>query len=188
MRFIALAGARVLRECVSAWPQSDHYVRVVARLFQKADRLVEGVVGVVGVWRFVTSVSHTEDGKMNRQSPAGATGYIIYTADGHVAYLRMRSLGPAFASGTLEGGTPEEKIAAFDNFAAYCGTYEVQDNTVVHHVEASLLPNIVGTNLVRTFSISGDELTVTTPLGPSHVTGTTHTTTLVFQRATSPVT
>jgi hypothetical protein len=105
-----------------------------------------------------------------------------------MAYLRMRSAGTRFASGSLEGGTPEEKIAAFDNFQAYCGTYEVRDNTVVHHVEASLLPNIVGTDLVRTFSISGDELRVTTPLGPSHVTATMHTTTLVFQRAKSPAT
>jgi hypothetical protein len=112
----------------------------------------------------------------------------MYTADGHMAYLRMRSLGPAFASGNLDGATPEEKIAAFDNFQAYCGTYEVQDHTVVHHVEASSVPNIVGTDLVRTFSIDGDELKVTTPLGSSHVTGTTHTTTLVFQRAESRAT
>jgi hypothetical protein len=105
-----------------------------------------------------------------------------------MAFLRMQSVGPGFASGSLEAGTPEEKIAAFDNFIAYCGTYEVQDSTVVHHVEASLLPNVVGTDLVRTFTISDDELRVTTPLGPSHVTGTTHTTTLVFQRARSQVT
>jgi len=35
------------------------------------------------------------------------------------------------------------------------GHYELQDNNaVVHHVEASSFPNIVGTVFVRTFSLS----------------------------------
>jgi len=147
-----------------------------------------GSVGVVGAWRFVTSVSRTEDGNVSRQSRPGATGYIIYTDDGHMAFLNMRSTRPGFESGSQEGGTPDEKIAAFDNFVANCGTYEVEGNTVVHHVEAASVPNIVGTDLVRTFTLSGDELRVTTPLGLSPVTGTKHTTTLVFQRAKSQVT
>jgi hypothetical protein len=57
----------------------------------------------------------------------------------------------------------------------------VQDNTVVHHVEASSFPNFVGSDLVRTFTLLGDELKVTTP--PTLVAGKRETGTLVFRRA-----
>jgi hypothetical protein len=114
--------------------------------------------------------------------PEGLTGYIIYTDDGHMAFLQMRSRVPDFEAGNLAGGTPAEKAAAYDNFAAYSGTYTVQDDTVVHHVEASSFPNMVGTDFMRTFTLSGDELTVTTPLD-ARITGTSTTDTLVFQRA-----
>jgi hypothetical protein len=119
---------------------------------------------------------------VSRQSPPGAVGYIIYTGDGHMAFQLMRSRQPAFVAGNIAAGTPEEKLGAFDNFIAYCGSYELRgSNTVVHHVEASSFPNIVGTDFVRTFTLSGNELTVTTPLA-TVATATREITTLTFER------
>jgi hypothetical protein len=74
---------------------------------------------VVGAWRFVGARLTTESGEVG-DTPPDYMGYLIYTADGHVAYLRMKAQLPAFAAGNLEHGTAEEKLAAYDNFVAYC--------------------------------------------------------------------
>jgi hypothetical protein len=109
---------------------------------------------------------HFADGVV-RDTPSTYVGYIIYTADGHMAFLRMKAHLPGFAGGNIEDGTVDEKLAAYDNFVAYSGTYTLRDDhTVVHHVELSSFPNMVGEAIVRTFEVDGDILTVTT-LGPS---------------------
>ena len=128
----------------------------------------------------VSQHAQTEDGEVAQSNP-DTVGYLIYTDDGHMAYLRTLSVLSAFSDGDDRGGTPAEKIAAFDNFLGYCGTYDVRDNTVVHHVETSMLPNWVGTDQVRTFTLSGDELRVVT--APFVRAGKMQTITLVFQRA-----
>jgi hypothetical protein len=137
---------------------------------------------VVGAWRFVGARLTTENGEVN-DTPPDYAGYLIYTADGHVAYLRMKAQLPAFAAGNLEQGTAEEKLAAYDNFVAYCGSYELREgNTLVHHVELSSFPNVVGTELVRTFALDGDELAVTTQTEAHTVPGR-YRATLRFRRA-----
>jgi hypothetical protein len=139
------------------------------------------VDSLVGAWRQVNHFFHREDGKELSNNTPETVGYLIYTADGHVAYQRMRSICAAFANveENWKRGTPEEKIAAFDNINCYCGTYDVRGNTVVHHVEAASFPNNVGKDLVRTFVLSGDELRVTTVPNA----GELRTLTLVFQRS-----
>ena len=39
-----------------------------------------------------------------------------------------------FTSGDIKGGTTEEKVAAADTYISYCGKYEVQQDTVIHHI------------------------------------------------------
>src|SRR5262249_29155573 len=108
---------------------------------------------LVGAWRLVNHFFQREDGEERNNMTPHTVAYLIYTVDGHMAYHHMRSICPAFASGDLHGGTPEERLAAFDNVNCYCGTYDVRDNTVVHHVEAATFPNWVGTDLVRKFTL-----------------------------------
>lgn len=62
---------------------------------------------------------------------ANPNGYIAYHADGRMMALvvrpKLRSTIPA----------NEEKIALFDSMLAYAATYELQDDKVVHHVDAA---------------------------------------------------
>jgi hypothetical protein len=137
---------------------------------------------LVGAWRLISTVSENEDGEVSNLGTNPTTvGYLIYSADGHMAAILMHATRPAFVAGDLRGGTPEEKLAAYDNVISYCGTYDVHDNTVVHHVEASSFPNWVGADQLRTFTLSGDELKVTTP--PILIAGKKETGSLVFHRA-----
>ncbi len=60
-------------------------------------------------------------------------------------------------------------VNASANYVAYSGTYEVQGGQVIHHVELSLIPDWVGTDLVRDFSIDQGLLTLRTPEGDALV-------------------
>jgi hypothetical protein len=92
-------------------------------------------------------------------------GMLSYDDKGRMSVHIMRPGRPMFATGDRWQGTAEELKAAFDGYFAYYGRYEVdpREGVVVHHVEGSLLPNWVGTQQRRLYSLSGTQLTLTTP-------------------------
>jgi hypothetical protein len=57
----------------------------------------------------------------------------------------------------------EECAQAFTTFNAYAGAYTLDGSTVIHHVEVASIPNRVGTDLVRTFTLSDNRITLKTP-------------------------
>jgi hypothetical protein len=139
------------------------------------------VNALVGSWRLVTSEWTSEDGEVITSMGRDAVGFIIYTEDGHMAYQMMAANRQSFATGDMRRATAEEKLAAFDSFAAYCGTYHVQGSTVVHHVAVSLSPNWVGSDQQRTLTLAGDQLELST--APVLFEGKIRTGRLVFRRA-----
>ena len=68
-------------------------------------------------------------------------------------------------------------------YVSYGGRWSLQGDQVVHHVEFCLLPNWVGTDLVRTVSWAGTDLVLST--APEHdAKGRTVTNRLVWRRST----
>lgn len=56
-----------------------------------------------------------------------------------------------------------ELAEAFTTFNAYAGRYTLEGNTVTHHLEVASIPNRVGTDLVRTFTmVSGNRVILKT--------------------------
>jgi len=54
---------------------------------------------------------------------------------------------------------------AFSTVIAYAGRYTFTGDKIVHHVEASWMPNQVGTDMVRSVKLEGDRLNLrTTPI------------------------
>ena len=78
------------------------------------------------------------------------------------------------------GGTTKEKIAAADTYISYCGTYEIRQDTVIHHIELSFFPNWIGMDQKRMLSIDGDRLSLCTP--PLLVDGVEQTQHLIWER------
>src|SRR5829696_4006615 len=78
------------------------------------------------------------------------------------------------------GGADAEIAAAARDYFAYCGTYEFHDDTVVHRVEVSLIPNWMGGEQVRHVVLDGDTITLSTPPGP--IGGRQQAASLVWQR------
>lgn len=62
--------------------------------------------------------------------------------------------------------TTEEKVAAFDSYTAYFGTYMVdaKAGTATHHLEDSLVPGRRGTENVRWFEFQRDDCLLLIPV------------------------
>ena len=79
--------------------------------------------------------------------------------------------------------TDAERVEAHKSiFGAYAGTYRVEGNKVIHHVEAAWLPHWVGIDAVRFFEISGKSLTIKTAPQMFSQTGKQIVSTLTFEK------
>ena len=99
---------------------------------------------ITGTWRLLSYEARGSDGSVSYPLGRDAVGYIMYTEDGFMSVSMMASARRRYADGDLRGGTDEEKLAAADSYVSYCGRYEIQDDSVFHHVEVAFFPNRVG--------------------------------------------
>jgi hypothetical protein len=119
-----------------------------------------------GTWKLVSWKIERANGELvEPQMGSNPTGWIMYQPGGHMCGALMRPDRPKFASNNALGGTPEEVKAAFEGYAGYCGSYEVneQERFVIHRLQLSWFPNWLGTEQKRFFEFAGDRLTLKTP-------------------------
>lgn len=118
---------------------------------------------IVGTWKLVVYEDRPAQGPP--VYPYGETprGLLIYDTTGHMSIQIMTVPHPKVASNDDEKVKPQEKIALYDAYAAYFGTYSVDSkrSVVIHHVEADLYDVFIGTDQERPFEFAGDRLTLT---------------------------
>ncbi len=118
---------------------------------------------LVGTWRLISWETRSVDGeKISYPLGKDAVGYIMYNEDGYMFVAITRPNRTKFAAGDLLGGSTEEKVQAATSYVSYCGRYEFQEDTVIHHVELSLFPNWVGSDQERLVELRGNRLTLST--------------------------
>ncbi|MGL5076699.1 MAG: lipocalin-like domain-containing protein [Waterburya sp.] len=126
---------------------------------------------LIGIWKLVSAIAIQSDGTIDSEVyGTHPVGYITYTLDGHMMVMFAKS-DRTFLSQDIRSPFSkdiydlpiEEYAQAFLTFNAYAGTYEINGDHVMHHVAIASIPNRVGTKLVRTFTVQGDQLTLTTP-------------------------
>ena len=123
---------------------------------------------LAGTWRNVSTIITRQDGTKLEPFGNQPTGILIFTADGNMALINMRSDLPKIASNNRLQGTPEEYQAIMRGTHAYFGTYTVNEaaKSFITSVEGSTFPNDVGEIGSRTVTtITADELTYTYPAG-----------------------
>ena len=137
----------------------------------------------VGGWRLRSWVSIADDGSESMPLGDAPDGLLTYTDDGTMIGIMGRADRARFATEDLTGGTPEEQSGAFATFIAYGGSFDVEGDTVIHHVETSLFPNWVGTTQRRRWELdaTGRELTLQSP--PITMGGVTRIQRLRWERA-----
>lgn len=135
----------------------------------------------VGTWRLISWENRAASGRVTYPLGRDLSGYILYTADGHMSVAIAAAGRPRFATGDLLGGTEEERALAAKTYVSYAGTYEIGDGEIIHHVQVSLFPNWVGDAQRRFFELDGDRLTLST--APMVLAGTERRAYLIWERA-----
>ena len=122
----------------------------------------------VGTWKLVSVEARSSNGEVVYPYGIDPFGMLMYDSDGNMSVLITRRDRPKFASDDRQRGTPEETKAAFDSSMSYGGTYRIDEEkgTVTHHLEGSTFPNRVGTDEVRLFKFSNNQLLLITPPTP----------------------
>src|SRR5262249_33714717 len=69
--------------------------------------------------------------------------------------------------------TPAEAHAVYNNYSGFWGSYKVADQKITYRPEGAISPNAMGQDIVRSFSLKGDRLTVESATG--EVDGQDHT-------------
>lgn len=120
---------------------------------------------LVGGWRLRSWVSIADDGSGSRPLGDLPDGLLTYTRAGTMIGIMCRADRAAFATDDVTGGTRDEQAGAFASCIAYGGAYEVDGETVIHHVKTSLFPNWVGTAQRRRWELdpTGRLLTLSSP-------------------------
>lgn|GEM_PF-1651309 len=103
---------------------------------------------LTGVWRLTAHYFLDAQGAVS-EGPlgAGAAGLLVYDPDGYVSVGLMRT-----ADGTRQADGP----AAF--YLGYSGRWRPAGGAVVHEVQISSHPHVVGTTQVREAHLDGDDL------------------------------
>lgn len=128
---------------------------------------IYSVADFVGTWTLVSSEFRRADGQVLFPLGTGAVGLLVYDENGYMAAQLMRPNRPFLHSGVELAVLIE---VAFNGYTAYYGRYTIypEKKLVVHEVQASLLPNWVGSRQERVYEFgeNGRFLTLTTlPMG-----------------------
>ncbi len=117
---------------------------------------------LVGTWTLVSSVISQGGSTVDTFGP-NPSGTVIFGSDGHYALIFLRRDLPKVASGNRLSATPDEALAIAHGIVATFGTYTVDDKAMVLRIQSATFPNWNGAEQRRPFSLSGDELTYTSP-------------------------
>lgn len=127
-----------------------------------------GTEAILGSWRMISWTRTSADtGAVVHPLGPDPIGYIAYHADGRMMATVFRRDRPGAKGGTW---TDDEKTGLYDSMLAYVATYTVEDNRVVHHVEAAWDPNWQF-DLSRPFTLTGDTLVIAGAPGVDPETG-----------------
>ena len=118
----------------------------------------------VGAWKLISNEYLSQDGVNTYPLGREAIGLIMYDTKGNMSAQLMNAKRPRFAADDWLKGTPAEIKAAFEGMRCYFGTYDVDEEKkiVTHHVHGHSFPNGVGTDNVRFYEFSENNLILKT--------------------------
>jgi Lipocalin-like domain len=128
---------------------------------------------LLGAWRLLSLRNVQPDGTVSYPLGPGAVGQLVYSENGRMSAQLMRPGTPGFQAENAQQATDAEKLAAYGNYTGYYGSFRIDADAgaVIHEVEGSTFPNMIGTDQVRYYHIEGDrlDLEADSPPGRSYV-------------------
>ena len=119
---------------------------------------------LIGVWKLRSCRRTFKDGRTEHPFGEKPVGRISYDKAGRMSALLMRPVRRSTLPPGMELSTATEELRdAVTGFVAYFGTFDIAEatQTVTHHVEASMAPSWVGTDLKRRFRFDAGRLILT---------------------------
>ncbi|MEL6462556.1 MAG: lipocalin-like domain-containing protein [Cyanobacteria bacterium J06621_15] len=126
---------------------------------------------LIGTWKLISIKAIFPDGTIDDEAfGINPLGYINYTVEGKMMVIFSKSERP-FLSGNsaspltnaIHSVPIEERAEAFSTFNSYAGSYTLDGDKVIHHVEIASIPNRIGKSLTRIFTINENRVTLKTP-------------------------
>lgn len=116
---------------------------------------------LVGTYRLVSWENRCLSGEVTHPMGADAVGVISYNAGGDVFVHIMANGRAPHATAEVFGGEAEEIMNSATTHMSYYGTYEIEDNEVIHSIEIASFPNWVQTEQRREMEFSNGRLCLT---------------------------
>ena len=112
-----------------------------------------------GHWRLQRCTLSFSDGRPTRHP--FEDGFLCYSPQGTMQACLSTKERSVFSKSSLERGyqaSQAEKAQCFDEYLSYAGSYEIVNQQVIHHVDVSLNPSIIGQTLQRSYRFEDDML------------------------------
>jgi len=117
---------------------------------------------LVGTWTLVSADIHRSGYRIQVFGP-DPSGRLMFGGDGRYALIYLRRDLPRIASHDRTSETSDESQAIVQGSIAHFGTYAVDGNVLVFHIEGGTFPNWTGADQRRPFTLAGNVLTYTSP-------------------------
>lgn len=119
---------------------------------------------IEGIWRLVSFKQQGADGQWEHAIDELAQGFISYWPNGRMQVLIGGGTRPRL-SGEWSKVPAGQKAECLDKMVAYSGSYTLNGDQVLHHVDVCWIPNWQGRDLVRAVSFPqpGQLLLATVP-------------------------
>ena len=133
----------------------------------------------IGVWKLISCESKNQTtGEVSYPFGRNPVGRLTYDAAGRVSAQLMnpgrRTIGGPPTRPTTavaRDASPEDMREILAGFLAYFGTFDIDESshTVIHHVQACLVPSWVGTDLRRAYQfVDSGQLILTASFDQAH--------------------
>lgn len=133
-----------------------------------------------GRWNILSWEQLYDDGRVVHPMGKELEGFIEYSPYGMFCAIAKKNR-EHFTTGGQWSASDAEKAAAYGSYLTYAGPYDVEGDTVQHHVRHSLFPNWEGGSQRRKAVLEGGVLSLTARLEEG--TSEARTARLVWTRA-----
>jgi mono/diheme cytochrome c family protein len=116
---------------------------------------------LIGFWKLISIERRDAKGQLSISNP-GMTGFIVYTASGHVM---VHMMDPYRRRNVGASPTADETMATYRTYTSYFGPFTVNEagGYVTHHLTAAFNSGDEGTDFQRFAEFSGKRLTLKPP-------------------------
>ena len=154
----------------------------VALVVLSAPAAFAGDNQLLGTWKlksFVREVAAT--GERYNERGEHPNGYLSYAGDGRM-YAIITWDNRASPHDVV--ATSDERIKLYGTMISYAGTYTVDADKVIHHVDISWNQTWTGTDQVRFYKLDGNTLTITSAPSRNFTDGREGRSILVWEKVT----